>query len=76
MLHRTVWDAPSASSKKEVSIRLETGVENVTSNCMRRAVRQFEKEVSFKLGKGVENVTSNCMERTVRQFEKEELVLN
>ena len=54
MLHQTVWDAPSASSKKEVSFRLETGVENVTSNCMGRAVRQFEKEVSFKLGKGVE----------------------
>ena len=51
MLHRTVWDAPSASSKKEVSFRLETGVENVTSNCMGRAVRQFEKEVSFKLGR-------------------------
>ena len=39
MLHRTVWDAPSASSKKEVSFRLETGVENVTSNFMGRAVR-------------------------------------
>ena len=51
MLHQTVWDAPSASSKKEVSFRLETGVENVTSNCMGRAVRQFEKEVSFKLGR-------------------------
>ena len=49
MLHRTVWDAPSASSKKEVSFRLETGVGNVTSNCMRLAVRQFDKEVSFSL---------------------------
>ena len=49
MLHQTVWDAPSASSKKEVSFRLETGVENVTSNCMGRAVRQFDKEVSFRL---------------------------
>ena len=58
MLHQTVWDAPSASSKKEVSFRLETGVENVTSNCMGRAVRQFEKQVSFKL-------------RAVGQFEKE-----
>ena len=54
MLHRTVWDAPSASSKKEVSFNLETGVENVTSNFMGRAVRQFDKEVSFKQGKGVE----------------------
>ena len=44
MLHRTVWDTPSARSKKEVSFRLETGVENVTSNCMGRAVRQFEKK--------------------------------
>ena len=57
--------------KKEVSFRLETGVESVTSNCMGRAVRQFEKEVSFKLGTGVENDTSNCMGRAVRQFEKE-----
>ena len=70
MLHRTVWDAPSASSKKQVSFRLESGVENVTSNCMGRAVRQFEKEVSFKLETGVENVTSNCMRCAVRQFEK------
>ena len=54
MLHRTVWDAPSASSKKEVSFKLGKGVENVTSNCMGRAVRQFDKEVSFKSGKGVE----------------------
>ena len=51
MLHRTVWDAPSASSKKKVSFRLESGVGYVTSNCMGRAFRQFEKEVSFKLGK-------------------------
>ena len=71
MLHRTVWDAPSASSKKEVSFRLETGVENVTSNCMGRAVRQFDKEVSFRLETGVGYVTSNCMGRAVRQFEKE-----
>ena len=51
MLHRTVWDAPSASSKKKVSFRLESGVGYVTSNCMEHAFRQFEKEVSFKLGK-------------------------
>ena len=54
MLNRTVWDVPSGSSKKEVSFSLETGVENVTWNCMKRAIRQFDKEVSFKLGKGVE----------------------
>ena len=72
MLHRTVWDAPSSlARKKEVSFRLGTGVEYVTSNCMGRTVRQFEKEVSFKLGKGVETVTSNCMGRAVRQFDKE-----
>ena len=41
MLHRSVWDAPSASSKKEVSFRLETGVGYVTSNCIGRAVHQF-----------------------------------
>ena len=40
--------------EKEASLRLGTGVENVTSNFMGRAVRQFDKEVSFKLGKGVE----------------------
>ena len=46
MLHRTVWDAPSASLKKEVSFKPETEIGYVTSNCMGRAVRQFEKEVS------------------------------
>ena len=71
MLHRTVWDAPSASLKKEVSFKPETEIGYVTSNCMGRAVRQFEKEVSFSLGKKVENVISNCMGRTVRQFGKE-----
>ena len=50
MLHRTVWYAPSASSKK-VSFRLETGVGYVTSNCMGRVVRPSEKEISFKLGR-------------------------
>ena len=54
MLHRTVWDAPSASSKREVSFRLETGGGYVTPICMGCAVRQFDKEVSFILGKGVE----------------------
>ena len=61
MLHRTVWDAPFASSKKEVSFIPETELGYVTSNCMERTVRQFEKEVSFRLGTGVEYVTSNCM---------------
>ena len=37
--------------EKEV-IRLGTGVEYLTSNCMGRTVRQFEREVSFKLGTG------------------------
>ena len=68
MLHRTVWDAPSASSKKKLVSKLVKGVENVTSNCVGRAVRQCEKEVSFKLGKEVENVTSSCMGHAVRQF--------
>ena len=71
MLHRTVWDAPSASSKKEVSFKLGKGVENVTSNCMGRAVRQFDREVSFRLETGVGYVTSNCMGRVVRPSEKE-----
>ena len=51
MLHGTVRDKPSASSKKEVSFKPETELGYVTSNCMGRAVRQFEKEVSFKLGR-------------------------
>ena len=54
--------------KKEVSFRLETGVGYVTSNCMGRAVRQFEKEVSFRLETGVGYVTTNSMQRAVRQF--------
>ena len=70
MLNRTVWDVPSASSKKEVSFKLGKGVENVTSNCMGRAVRQFEKEASLRLGTGVEYVAWNCMGHAVRQFEK------
>ena len=52
MLHRTVWDAPSASSKKEVSFKPETELGYVTSNCVERAVRQFEKEASLRLAKG------------------------
>ena len=71
MLHRTVWDAPSASSIKKLVLdrtRLETGVGYVASNCMGRAVRQFEKENSLIIGEGVENVTSNCMGRAVLQF--------
>ena len=70
MLHRTVWDAPSASSKKEVSFKLGKGVENVTSNCLGHAVRQFDKEVSFILETGVGYVTPNCMGSAVRQLEK------
>ena len=70
MLHGTVWDAPSASSKRRYSFILGTGVEYVTWNCRGRAVRQFEKEASFRLGTGVEYVTWNCMGRAVRQFEK------
>ena len=70
MLHRTVWDAPSASSKKEVSFKPETELGYVTSNCIGRAVRQFEKEVSLRVGTGVENVTSSCMGSAVRPFEK------
>ena len=71
MLHRTVWDTPSASSKKEVSFKPETQLGYVAWNCMGRAVRQFEKEASLRLGTGVENVTSNFMGRAVRQFDKE-----
>ena len=35
MLHGTVWDTPSASSKKEVSFKPETELGYVTSNCVR-----------------------------------------
>ena len=41
------------------------------SNCVERAVRQFEKEASLRLGTEVEYVAWNCMGRAVRQFEKE-----
>ena len=70
-MSRTVWDAPSASSKKEVSFKPETEVGYVTSNCMGHAVHQFEKEVSLRLGTGVEYVAWNCMGHAVRQFDKE-----
>ena len=70
MLHRTVWDAPFASSKKEVSFKPETKLGYVTSNCMGRAIRQFEKEVSFRLRTGVEYVAWTCMGHAVCQFEK------
>ena len=52
MLHRTVWDTPSASSKKEVSFKPETELGYIASNCMGRAVRKFEKEASLRLGTG------------------------
>ena len=48
MLHGTVWDAPSASSKKEVIFKPEPELGYVTSNCMGRAVRQFAKEASLR----------------------------
>ena len=71
-MFRTVWDTPSASSRKKLQcLRLGTGVEYVAWNCMGRAVRQFEKEASLRLGTGVEYVAWNCMGRAVRQFEKE-----
>ena len=57
--------------KYQVSFKLGKEVENVTWNCMRRAVRQFDNEVSFRLETGLENVTSNCMGHAVRQLEKE-----
>ena len=43
MLHRTVWGRAVRQFEKEVSFRLGTRVENITSNCMGGAVRQFEK---------------------------------
>ena len=70
-MSRTVWNAPSASSKKEVSFKPETELGYVTSNCMGHAVRQFEKEACLRLGTGVEYVAWNCMGSAVRQFEKE-----
>ena len=38
--------------EKEASLRLGSGVEYVTWNCMEHAVRHFEKEVSFRLATG------------------------
>ena len=71
MLHGTLRDTPSASSKKEVSFKPETELGYVTLNCMGRAVRQFEKEASLRLGTGVEYDAWNCMGSAIRQFEKE-----
>ena len=45
-MSRTVWNAPSAT-KKEVSFKPETELGYVTSNCMGRAVYQFEKRSKF-----------------------------
>ena len=42
-MSRTVWDAPSASSKKEGSFKPETELGYVTSNCMERAVRHEKR---------------------------------
>ena len=66
MLHGTVWDTPSAFSKKKVSFKRETELGYVTSNCMGRAVRQFEKEASLRLRTGVEYVAWNFMGHAVR----------
>ena len=66
-----LYGKPRPLVRKEVSFRLGTGVEYVSSNCMGRSVRQFEKEVSFILETGVGYVTSNCMGRAVRHFDKE-----
>ena len=57
--------------RKKVSFKQGKGVQNVTSNCMGRAVHQLEKEASFRLGTGVEYVSLNCKGRAIRQFEKE-----
>ena len=77
MLHRTVWDAPSASSKKEVSFKPETELGYVTSNCMGRAVRLFEKEISFRLGTGVGRICYIELYGTRRPpVRKKKLVLN
>ena len=103
MLHRTVWDAPSASSKKKLVLNQEKGQKMLprtvwdAPSASSKKRSQFQarnrsricyielygtrrppvrkKEVSFRLETGVENVTSNCMARAVRQFEKEKLVL-
>ena len=46
MLHRTAWDAPSASSKKEVvSFNPETELGYVASNCIGRAVASSKKKL-------------------------------
>ena len=71
MLHPTVWDAPSASSKKKLVLGQKQEVGYVTSTCMGRAVRQFDKEVSFRQETGVGYVTQNCMGQAVRQIDKE-----
>ena len=76
MLHGTVWDTPSASSKKEVSFKPETELEYVTSNCMEGAVRQFEKEASLRLGTGVEYVAYGTVWEAPSASSKKKLVLD
>ena len=46
MLHGTVKDAPSASSKKEVSFKPETELGYLTLNCMGRTIRHAVRERS------------------------------
>ena len=73
MLHRSVWDAPSASSIKKIVLGI-----NKSRICYielywtrRPPVRKQSYNCSFRPGTGVEYVTWNCMGRAVRQFEKE-----
>ena len=56
--------------EKEVSFKLGKGVENDTSNCMRRAVPHLDKEGSFRLETGVGNVTLDCMGRASASSKK------
>ena len=71
MLHRTVWDAPSASSKQKLVLNQENGQKKLHRTVW-DAPSAIDKEVSFRLETGVENVSSNCMGRAVRRVEKEE----
>ena len=69
MLHRSVWDAPSASSKGKLVLIYKQ--EKDMSRTVWDAPSATKKEISFKPETEVEYVAWNCMGSAVRQFEKE-----
>ena len=71
MLHRTVWDAPSASSKKKLVLNQKQNKDMLHRTEWDAPSASSKKEGSFKPETVSGYVTSNCMGHAVRQFEKE-----